>query len=505
MKKILTTLCLLSFCMITAFAFRPLPPSEQRAPITISGSLLSLSSLIGEIEKQTDYLFVYSEEDVDIDKMVEVKEGKNSVKDCLSKVLSATGLKYFFENNYIVLTRDFPDITSLQGRIVDSKTKHPLMFASIALVKNGISNVSNGEGFFSLKFPSSMASDSVKFSYLGYETAIFAISDLTDGNGYKTIALKPYSFELSEVVITPKDAASIVMKALDNVPNNYPQKEMQMTGFYREMIKKGNNFVTLTEAALDINKSSYSNSFTMDRASIYKGRGSIDWKKIDTVFIKFSGGINSAFETDLMKDPFLGVYPQDITKYYDFAMEQPVSIDGKTHYVISFKQNENSNDFLFNGKLYIEKNSFAVTRAEFSVNVGERGVQASSLFIKKKPAELKSEMQYASYLVQYKEYQGQWVFDYTRTELKFSAKWKNKLFKDSYTIISEMAITDRSYDLLKIPYDKRIRKNDIVMDKVADFKDEDFWKDYNIIEPESGIDNIISRIIKQLQKKQQKK
>jgi hypothetical protein len=39
--------------------------------------------------------------------------------------------------------------------------------------------------------------------------------------------------------------------------------------------------------------------------------------------------------------------------------------------------------------------------------------------------------------------------------------------------------------------------------KRQDFTDENFWGSYNIIEPDESIENVISRIIRQLKKRDQ--
>ena len=106
-------------------------------------------------------------------------------------------------------------------------------------------------------------------------------------------------------------------------------------------------------------------------------------------------------------------------------------------------------------------------------------------------------------MVQYKEIAGDWTFDYSRTEIKFDSKWDRKLFKNTYTITSELAITERSDKSIKIPSEQRVRSTDITLDKVTDFQDEGFWDDYNVIEPESGIEQVIARITRQLKRRAQ--
>lgn len=515
MKKIITIISIFAICVFTLSAetyWSPEGASQaealgiaQRATLTISSGNLTMRGLFDIIERETNYLFVFSEKDINMNEKIDVAEGSTTVAECLSEVFPEKGLSYYFEKNYIIITADEPDRISIYGKIVDERTKSPLSFASISVKGSKISNVSNGEGIFLLKFPQNHVGDTLLISYLGYDTKRIAIGELKFSESQKVflnvISLKASSFDLQPITVRAADAQTIVEEAIEKIYENYPQNSMQMTAFYREMIKKNNTYVALTEAVLDVLKASYSNTFSMDQIGIYKGRGSIDRNRLDTLVIKYKGGINAACDLDIMKDPFLTVMPSSIGLAYDFVFDKPVILNDKVNYVILFNQKEGIDDILFRGKLYIDSENLALTRAEFNMNV-EDNPKASALFVRSKPKGLTVKMLYAKYLVQYREINGKYTFDYSRTEIKFDSKWDRKLFKSPYTIISEMAVTDRSDRKIKIPSDQKVRSSDIALDKVSSFNDEDFWADYNIIEPESGIETIIARIIRQLKKRE---
>jgi hypothetical protein len=131
----------------------------------------------------------------------------------------------------------------------------------------------------------------------------------------------------------------------------------------------------------------------------------------------------------------------------------------------------------------------------------EDNPRASNFFIRKKPSNLKMEVVSAAYMINYKEINGIWHFDYSRTEVKFNAKWDKRWFKNSYTIMSELASTEISDRQRKIENENRIKSRDIMSAKVQDFTDENFWGGYNIIEPDASIESVISRIIRQLNRR----
>jgi len=399
---------------------------------------------------------------------------------------------------FLTLTATAQDFLSLTGRVQDASTRKALGYASIQLLNSNISNVTNSEGLFVLKVPTGVKADSIMVSYLGYRSQKIALERFK--NGELIIRLEQSGISLNPITVRPQDAASIVKMAVMGINRNYSDKPVQMTAFYREMIKKGSSYVSINEAVLDINKASYS-GYRADHIGIYKARGNYDANRIDTLLIKFQGGPNSALDLDIVKDPFLGVDPMRLEHVYTFKFGQPVTIDDRFFYVIEFDEREKQQEIYFRGKLYVDSESLAIGRAEFSMNVEGRE-NANSYFVRKKPASLKMDVVSASYMVNYKLRDGLWFFDYSRTEVKFNAKWDKRWFRNSYTINSEMAVTDISFNERKIDVQSRIRPRDIISAKVKDFTDENFWEDYNIIEPDQSIENVIARIIRQLKRRE---
>ncbi len=391
------------------------------------------------------------------------------------------------------------EIKSISGKVQDASSNRPLSFASIQLLSTNISNVTNSDGVFVIKFPSSEIADTLLISYLGYKSQRIPVSSLLDAGNLVYIKLEQSIATLKPITVRPQDASSILRMALARVKDNYIMKPMQLTAFYREMIKKGSSYVSINEAVLDVNKASY-NGYRPDQIGIYRARGNYDAHKIDTLLVKFQGGPNSALEIDVLSTPFLGVDLPFIDQIYDFKFGTPVAIDDKIFFVIEFNEKAEHDFIFFRGRIFIESESLAIGRAEFAMNVENRK-DANPYFIKRKPPTLKMDVLSANYIVNYKQNGGLWYFDYSRTELKFQAKWDKKWFKNTYTISSEFAVTDLSENERKIENQNRIRPKDIISYRVNDFTDDNFWGSYNIIEPDQSIENVIAKIIKQLRKR----
>ncbi|MFA5850219.1 MAG: carboxypeptidase-like regulatory domain-containing protein [Bacteroidales bacterium] len=397
----------------------------------------------------------------------------------------------------LTVTLGAQEYKSITGKVQDATTRKALNFASIQLQSTNISNVTNSEGVFVLKFTASTKADTLLISYLGYKSQRIPVSAFETKE--LVVRMEPSISNLKPITIRPQDASTILKMALGRVDKNYITKPVQLTSFYREMIKKGNSYVSINEAVLDINKASYI-GYRADQIGIYKARGNYDINRIDTLIVKFQGGPNSALDIDILKSPFLGVDIPMLDDVYDFKFATPVTIDDKYFYVVEFNQNTRQTEPFFRGKVYIESEQLAIARVEFSMNV-EDNPSASAYFVKRKPPTLKMDVIYANYIVNYKQNNGLWFFDYSRTELKFHAKWDKKWFRSNYIISSEIAVTDLSETERKIEVENRIKPRDIISNRVNDFTDDNFWEGYNIIEPDQSIENVISRIIKQLRKR----
>ena len=176
-------------------------------------------------------------------------------------------------------------------------------------------------------------------------------------------------------------------------------------------------------------------------------------------------------------------------------------MDNRVFYVVNFNQKNISGVPYFRGSLYIDSETFAIGRVEMNMNV-EGNPLATNIFVKKRPRNSKVEVTSAGYIINYKQMGDLWYYDYAMIDIRLSARQKFSLFKTNYSIVSEMAITDRGDKEKEINADNRMRFSDQLSKRVADFTDDNFWEDYNIIEPDQSVDVIIKRIVRQLKRRE---
>jgi len=379
---------------------------------------------------------------------------------------------------------------TISGQLKDAKTGAKISYATITVPGSGIGTVSNSEGEFTLKISKALNIDIFEVSHLSYATTKFKISESIGEE--KTYLIEPQLIMLKEISVVPQDARSLVEMAMKNIKKNYSDVPNMMTGFYRETIKQKKDYLSISEAVVDIYKAPYA-TYQSDQVRIFKGRKGTNVKKADTLMVQLQGGPNVSMLLDIVKNTDLSIALDNLDNYlFDFG--NLVNIDDKPNWVVTFAPNVVRDEPLYYGKLYISQESMAITRVEFSLDLNDED-KASRVFVQKKPMGLIFMPTSTNYLITYKEQKGRYYLNYVRVDLKFRCDWKKRLFKNYYTIMSEVAITDRREDnVTKFANQDVFKYNMVFAEKVDSFSDPDFWGEYNIIDPEQSIETAIKKI-----------
>jgi len=389
-----------------------------------------------------------------------------------------------------------------KGRVIDNETGKPLAFVDITVNTANISTITNREGKFSIKIPSTLTNEKILISFLGYETREIQINELTLKNN--NISLNQSLTALREIKINaPKSAEALVKAAINGKSMNYIDERSVMTAFYRETIKKSRKNASLTEAVVKIFKQPYRSSKN-DNVELVKSRKSTDYSRLDTLAVKLQGGPYNTLYSDIVKYPEY-VFNEETFPYYEFSFAEASQMDDRKVYVVDFKQHSHIVTPFYHGKLYIDAETFALVSGIYQLNVKNK-FETTNLFLRKKPRQVRVEPIEALYRVDYKTKNGKTYYSYSNIQLTLKVKWRKKLFSSTYTLNIEMAITDWKENLVaKIDQDKRIKPTVILSDEASGFSDPSFWGAYNIIEPEKSIESAIKKISKQLSKIKTKK
>ncbi|PKP06357.1 MAG: hypothetical protein CVU10_01970 [Bacteroidetes bacterium HGW-Bacteroidetes-5] len=275
------------------------------------------------------------------------------------------------------------------------------------------------------------------------------------------------------------DATALVQRALKQISVNYPKSDNQMNAFYKERLTKNSDCLSVNEAILDINKRSYITPKT-DQVAVRDARGNCDTKLMNPLLIKLQGGPVTSLQLDVIKYPFLGSDIYNIGDNYDFEFSKPTEIAGKKFYVVNFNQKYADGEMLFRGKLYIESQSLAIAKVEYSMNVENRG-WAYTRFFKSRPKHSDVKMISADYVVNYREYDNKWYFDYSTSNITFNILNKVESTYDVYNVNSQLAVTNLVAEGFTIDKKDLLKSTDILADKIGDYKIASEWDVYNLI------------------------
>lgn len=385
------------------------------------------------------------------------------------------------------------------GTVRDRETRKKLENVTVALAGTSIGTVTNAEGVFSLKIPDSQSAPRLELSHIGYQNTRFSAtapegsSDLT-----ATIWMTPVARQLDEVVIYGGDARRIVEEALKKIPANYPSAESMMSAFYRETVQKGQRYIGISEAMMDVYKTSYAQrTAERDKVQLSKARRLLSQRQADTLAVKVAGGPNLSLYLDVVKNAD-ALFEQQTLEYYTFTQEPSALLDDRVQYVISFRPRVRLEYALFKGKVFIDRENLAFTRAEFSLDLSDRE-KAIAAILHKKSAGLRFRPQEVNFLVTYRQQGEVTCLNYIRNEIRFKCDWKRRLFSSSYTARSEMVVVEsEAHPERVIMRRDAFKPKQIFYDVVKEYWNEEYWKDYNIIEPTESLENAVKKLRKQL-------
>ena len=155
---------------VCVFQLMATDTEAQNAVINIRQNSLSIKQLIKEIEKQTDYLVVFRNQDVDVNKVVSFQKQSGTVSDYLTQVCENMGLGYVFENNYITLSKKVETVNQdkkkITGKVTDQNGESVI---GASVVEKGTTNgtMTDIDGSFTLEVENDAM---LQISYIGYRT-----------------------------------------------------------------------------------------------------------------------------------------------------------------------------------------------------------------------------------------------------------------------------------------------------------------------------------------------
>lgn len=383
------------------------------------------------------------------------------------------------------------------GVVKDKESRKELANVNIAVVGSNVGTVTNADGVFSLKVSQEELSRGVVVSHLGYQNVTVSAETLTDERRRPVVWLTPTTMTLDMLNVYGGSPLALVEQAILRVSQNYASDTHLFSAFYRETIQKRNRYIGVSEAVADVYKTDYGmRDVSHDRVQILKGRRLESQKRSDTLAVKIAGGPNLPLYLDVAKND-AELLSLDMIHCYRFQMQFPVSIDDRMQYVVAFEPRIVLDEPLYYGLLYIDQETLTISRAEFQLDLRDKE-KAVRRILRKKPHGLRFKPVEVSYLVTYRYQDGRSYLNYLRNVMRFKCDWKKRLFSSTFTTTTEMVMVDRiDRPQERIRLKDAFGQRDVFYDVVDEYWNEDFWRDYNIIEPTESLESAVKKLKKQ--------
>jgi len=223
------------FLFLLIFCLHAENTNSQNVRVTVKQDNMELQKVLNEIEKQTDYLFVYDKY-VNVNRKVSINSNKRPLKEVLGELFEGTNVKYSLDGNYIVLSstesknnerNEKISLTAQQekkitGTVKDEKGE-PVIGANVVVKGTTSGTVTDINGNFSLLIIGTNVI--LEISFVGYVTQDVSIGTKTKLN----ILLAENSKVLDEVVVTSFGIRK-TMKQLTYSTQELKGDEMTKTG-----------------------------------------------------------------------------------------------------------------------------------------------------------------------------------------------------------------------------------------------------------------------------------
>jgi len=192
---------LLIFCTFVMFAE---DLYSQKARVTIKQRNVLLEKVLNEIENQTDYLFLYNGNQIDVTQNVSVNVKNMPVNQLLSELFSASQVKYVMEGTHIVLLEKGQDVIemldvvsqqiTITGKVTDAGGQ-TMTGVTVSIKGTTLGVVCDPNGKYSITVPNREAV--LVFSSVGYVSQEVLVGDQIT----ISLVLRESVKEIDEVVV----------------------------------------------------------------------------------------------------------------------------------------------------------------------------------------------------------------------------------------------------------------------------------------------------------------
>ncbi|MGQ9621298.1 MAG: carboxypeptidase-like regulatory domain-containing protein, partial [Bacteroidales bacterium] len=185
---------------------------SQTAKVSLDMQNKTLEQVMDEIEKQSEFYFVFNQKQIDVNRVVDVKAENRLITDILPVLFEGTDVNYYVFDRKILLSTDPIDkelrgITRgvkyrvddqqqvVTGKVTDSQTGEPMPGVNVVVKGTTIGAITDANGNYSINVPDRNVT--LVFSFIGYTNQEVPLG----GRTTLDISLVSETIGLGEVVV----------------------------------------------------------------------------------------------------------------------------------------------------------------------------------------------------------------------------------------------------------------------------------------------------------------
>ncbi|MEI6678416.1 MAG: carboxypeptidase-like regulatory domain-containing protein [Mariniphaga sp.] len=459
---------------------------ERRVSCQIDSA--NVEQILEKLVLENDLFFSYNPEILPKGKR-NARFSNASLIEVLANLLPANEYKMEILDNQVIIMLVEVSSVRLSGMIVEGRKDTPVPFATLTISGESIGTMTNINGQYDLNIPWRFHDRLISVRCLGFKPLEIIQNDLKN---HLIIRMELLSVHLHEIEVKPVIVAEVLKGFREKIEKNYERSAQLMITFYRETIKRDNQYIGVWEAVMEMLKSPY-NSEGSDRVRFLKGRKSNFNKTFNDIRLKIQGGPWYITTLDIVRNLETFLDPK-FEHLYRYRFEQPEMYNGRITWVIRFSRKEDVDYPCYFGKILIDADSYALVNAEFGLDKKSLKLNGET-FIKKEPHGIITRPERAEYAVNYRMVEGRWQFYSARTDVIFQVKQNKGNLKTEYRSVSDVLVTQQYHFPSRARFGPEglFNADDIFADIKGDY-DPEFWGNYNVIKPDEDLNKALREI-----------
>lgn len=165
----------------------------------------------------------------------------------------------------------------ITGSVISAGDKQPISYVNVGIPGKSIGTVSDKNGRFEIVLDDRYNADSLQFSMVGFNSRRIAVAELR-ANARPTIELREKVFELSEIVIQPRDYKTKTLGVKTKVKKLSAGFEDNLLGYECGILMKVKKTALIKQVNINIASCSFDKLFY--RLNIYEKQDNMDFENI---------------------------------------------------------------------------------------------------------------------------------------------------------------------------------------------------------------------------------